>query len=205
MNDPNKNKERDEVLFALHRECSNPSAAQIIAWTERYPQFADDIRSHAAIIKDWAAREGMPVLEPDAAMISRSQSRAMDALYKAQLAAAEEQAGVTARTFDQIMASCGTDVPQLSRKLNIGRGILSALVSGRMLGPVGERLVAALTSCLSISKNAFNEALRLAQATPRLEHAKADGMPSVIPRSYEELVRSSSMPDDRKRYWLGEE
>jgi hypothetical protein len=205
MNDPNRTKERDEILFALHRECSNPTAEQIIAWIERYPQFADDIRSHAAIIKDWVAREGKPVLEPSESMLSRSHSRAMDALYKAQIAPVAEQAGATGLTFEQIMASRGTDVPELSRKLNIARGVLSALVSGRMLAPVGERLIAALTSYLSISRDVFNRALQSAQATPRLGHAKADGAPSVIPCTYEDLVRASSMPEERKQYWLGED
>ena len=205
MSDTNRNDERDEVLFALHRECSNPTAQQIIQWVEKYPQFADDIRDHAAILKDWAAREALPVLEPNAAMLSRSQSRAMDALHKAQMAPVAEPAGGVTRTFEQIMASCGTDVPQLSRQLNIGRGILSALVSGRMLAPVGDRLVTVFMSCLSITRDVFNVALQSALATPRLGHAKAEGTPSVIPRSYEDLVRASSMPDDRKHFWLGED
>ena len=84
MNDPNRTKERDDVLFALHRECSNPTADQIITWIERYPQFADDIRSHAAIIKDWVAREGEPVLVPSEVMLSRGQSCTMDTFHKAQ-------------------------------------------------------------------------------------------------------------------------
>lgn len=204
MSDTNRKDERDEVLFALHRECSNPTAQQIIQWIEKYPQFADDIRAHAAILKDWAASEAFPVLEPSGAMLSRSQSRAMDALHKAQIAPLAERAGAETRTFEQIMASCGTDVPQLSRKLNIGRGILSALVSGRMLAPVGDRLVEAFMSSLSITQDVFNAALQYAQATPRLGHAKAEGTPTVIPRTYEELVRASSMLDDRKRFWLGE-
>jgi hypothetical protein len=189
----------------LHRECSNPTAEQIVKWIEQYPHLADDIRSHAAIIKDWAAREGLPMLEPSEAMVSRGHSRAMDALHKAQTARSAESAGANALTFDQIMASCGTDVPQLSRKLHIARGVLSALVSGRMLPPVGERLIAALTSCWSISREVFNDALQSALASPRLGHAKAEGIPSVIPRSYEDLVRASSMTADRKQYWLGED
>jgi hypothetical protein len=205
MNDLDQNQERDEILFALHKEYTNPSAEQIILWVNRYPQYADDIRSHAAIIKDWAAREIMPVLEPSEAMLSRGQSRAMDALYKAQTASVAQQSGATASTFDQIMASRGTDVPELSRKLDVSRGVLSALVSGRMLPPVGERLVAAMTNYLAISREVFNSALQFACATPRLGHAKAEGTPNVIPRSYEDLVRASSMPADRKQFWLGEE
>ena len=40
---------------------------------------------------------------------ARSQSRAMDALHKAQIAPVAEKAGAATRTFEQIMASCGTD------------------------------------------------------------------------------------------------
>jgi len=205
VNDPNQNIERDAILFALHKECTNPTAEQIITWVKRYPQYAEDIRSHTAIIKDWAARESMPAIEPSEAMLSRSQSRAMDALYKAQMASVVQQPCATSHTFDQIMASRGTDVPELSRKLDISRGILSALIGGRMLPPVGERLVAALTNCLEISREIFNNALQCACATPRLGHAKAEGTPSVIPRSYEDLVRASSMPAERKQFWLGED
>jgi|SRR5262245_35825723 len=204
MSDANRDMERDEVLFALHKACTNtnPSAAEIAKWVERFPQYADEIRSHVAIIKDWAAREGRQAPEPDEAMISRSESRAMDALHKARTAAAGRPA---AQTFDQIMAATGTNVPDLARKLNIARVILAALVGGRMLAPVGERLVAALTGCWSISTEAFEFAVQLALTAPKLGIPKADSNAVVIPRSYEDLVRASSMSEDRKKYWLGEE
>jgi|GEM_PF-3003630 len=204
MNNPNMNKERDEVLFALHKECNNPTAEQIVAWVKRFPQYADDIRSHAAIIKDWVAREGMPVPEPSETLLSRSQSRAMNALYKAQMAATPDAAGEPAATFEHLMTLRGTDVPALARKLDISRGILAALIGGRMLPPVGERLIEAIMGCLIMTRDMFNRALEAACASPRLGHAKAEGSPNVIPRSYEDLVRSSSMPAERKQYWLGE-
>jgi len=204
MSDPDMNKDRDEVLFALHKECTNPTAEQIMAWVHRFPKYADDIRSHAAILKDWAAREAMPVLEPSEALLSRSQSRALNALYKTQMAAPSEPAREATVTFEQVMALRGTDVPALSRKLDISRGILAALVGGRMLPPVGERLVEAVMGCLNMTREMFNRAMEAACASPRLGHAKAEGTPNVIPRSYEDLVRASSMADERKQYWLGE-
>jgi hypothetical protein len=54
MTDLAKTTERDEVLFAFHEAFERPTAADIIEWTKRYPQFADDIRAHAAIAWDWA-------------------------------------------------------------------------------------------------------------------------------------------------------
>ena len=61
--------ELDEVLFAFHQACEHPTAEQIIAWTGRYPEFAEDIRAHAAILKDWAARRSLPAAEPDETML----------------------------------------------------------------------------------------------------------------------------------------
>lgn len=201
MTDTNRETERDAILFEMHKTYSNPTATDIEELIKRHPHFADDIRSHAAIIKDWAARQDLPAPEPDKAMVSRSQSRMLDALHKARSAATGSQA--PARTFEQIMAATGTNIPDLARSLDIGRSVLSALVSGRMLAPVGERLVAALTNCWSITVEQLEAAATLALTTPTLGLLKAGGTPSVIPRSYEELVRASSMSDARKQYWLG--
>lgn len=204
MNNPKTDKKRDEVLFALHKECTNPTAEQIMDWVKRFPQYADDIRSHAAIIKDWVARETLPVLEPSEDLVSRSQSRAMNALYKAQTNTVPETSDEDA-TFEQLMSSRGTDVPALAREIDISRGILAALVGGRMLPPAGDRLAEALMSYLDITRNIFNNAHEAACVTPRLGHAKAKSTPNVIACSYEELIRASSMPNERKQYWLGED
>jgi hypothetical protein len=202
MINENQDTERDKVLFTLHKSCSNPTAAEIDEWVKQYPQYADDIRSHAAIIKDWAARKGLPGADPDPAMVSRSQSRTLDALHKARAAGTSNQAALT---FDQIMAASGTNVPDLARNLDINRGVLAALVGGRMLAPVGERLVSALVNCWAITIGTFDSALHLALTAPRLGIPKAASNPTIIPHSYEHFVRSSSMTDARKKYWLGEE
>lgn len=205
MNDTKRDNERDKILFEMHKAFSNPTAELIIQWVERYPQYADDIRSHAAIMKDWAANEAKPVLEPDAAMISRSRSRVMGALHEARAATATAGDKATALTFDEIMAASGTDVPTLSRKFGIKRGILAALVGGRMLPPVGDRLLEKLTECWAITVDVLYRAMQIALENPHLGHAKAESTPTVIPRSYEELVRASSMTEEEKKYWLGEE
>ena len=51
---------RDEVLYAFHRAYERPSAAEIIEWVTRYPQFAEDIRGHAALARDWAGGQSRP-------------------------------------------------------------------------------------------------------------------------------------------------
>jgi hypothetical protein len=72
--------DRDEVLFAFHQACEFPSVQQIIDWTERYPEFADDIRAHASIMWDWAAGSADPALEPDALMLEKGRTRALKAI-----------------------------------------------------------------------------------------------------------------------------
>ena len=204
MTDQDRTEQRNEVLFAFHRECHDPTAEQIIHWVRRFPQFADDIRGHAAILKDWADREGLAAEELSEASLSRSRSRVLNALYNAEAALTKQQVGPE-RTFEQLMNASATDIPQLARDLDIARTVLAALVAGRMLAPVGKRLVSALMARLAITLGEFDIALRLALALPRIGHAKADGIAAVIPRSYNELVRDSSMTDERTQYWLGED
>ena len=204
MNTHDNNENRDEVLFAFHRACKNPTAEQIIDWTTRYPQFAEDIRVHAAHRKDWAAREGMPVDEPDELMLSRGRSVALNILYDAEIAAIDGEPTISHATFQELMAARGTDVRRLSTTLGIERGVLADLVSGRMLAPIGKRFFQAISQALAIGRDAFDAAHQFALRAPKLGHAKADRTPTVIPRSYEEIIRSSEMPDDQKRYWLDE-
>lgn len=194
---------RDDVLFAFHQACANPTAEQIIEWTRRYPQFADDILAHAAIAKDWAAREHLPVVQPDADMLARGHSRVLNALYNAEVAA--KAAKEPCESFQQIMARRRTDVPRLARSLNIARSVLADLVNGGMLAPVGKQLVNAVTRALSITVSAFDAALQFALKNPRLGHAKADGTPTIIPRPYDVVIRTSNMTPERIEYWLSDE
>lgn len=204
MTTPSNPKEtRDEVLFAFHQACDRPTPEQIIEWTRRYPQFADDIGAHAAIARDWAARKGLPVAEPDETMLARGHSRVLNALYNAEVAA--KASGEPCESFQQIMADRGTDVPRLARQLDIARSVLADLVNGGVLAPIGKRLVNALTRALSITGEAFYAALQRALNSPRLGHAKADGPPTITPRRYEEVIRSSNMAPERKEYWLTED
>jgi hypothetical protein len=196
--------DRDEVLLAFHKSCERPSAQDIIEWTAKYPAFADDIRDHAAILRDWAAREGLPEQVPDELALARGRSRALNALHAARKMQAEEPMPVA--SFEAMMAEKGTNIRELARQLDIDRGVLADMVSGRMRPPVGERLVAAWMKWLGVTRDLFERAFAAARATPKLGHAKADGPPQIIPRTYEDIIRSShSMSDERIRYWLEED
>ena len=204
MSDGAKTDDRDEVLFAFHQECNRPTAEQIIAWTSRYPQFAEDIRAHAAVAWDWAAREGLEVEKLDESLSERGYSQALNIIFNAKNSAASAASAAPCQTFQEMLNGAGKDVPQLARELDIGRSVLADLFNGWMLAPVRKRLIDAILFSLAITRDAFDFALQCALQNPRLGHAKADKTPTVRPRHCDEIIRDSNMSLERKRYWLEE-
>lgn len=202
----NMSRDRDAVLFAFHEECERPTARQITEWAERYPKYADDIRAHAAVRLDRAPGAEEAELEPDATMMARGRSRALNAVYNAGREAEAGSAGQAASqpTWQQTLNAKGITVPQLARQIDIDRMVLAELAAGRMNQPIGYRLVDALTAALDVTPAWLSAAVSQLTAAPRLGHAKANKTPTIHARSYEDIIRLSSMPDDRKRYWLGE-
>jgi hypothetical protein len=79
MTETNRTEDRDEVLFAFHQECMRPTSEQIADWARRYPQFAEDIRAHAAVAWDWAEEDAPEVGELDESLVARGYSRALNA------------------------------------------------------------------------------------------------------------------------------
>jgi len=192
---------RDDVLFAFHEACPRPTVEEIIDWTTRFPKFADEIRAHAAVARDWATREGLSAEEPDETRLARAYSRALNALY---MADAEPNA---AQSFHDIIAARGTSVAALQREVGgavgIGRSVLADLVNGAMRGPVGQRFLDSVCHAVAITHDRFYAALKMALAAPRVGLAKADAAPTVNARTYEEVIRDSDMTPEQIRYWLG--
>ena len=204
MNQRKTAPERDEVLSAFHQACERPTAIQIIEWTKRYPEFADDIRAHAAVRLDRAAGSDDVDLEPDETMLARGRSRALNAVYNARRDTAASNAACES-SWPQMLSAAGFTIPQLARRIQINRMVLAELAAGRMRLPVGVRLVQALTSVLGVTSDTLERVVTQLIAQPRLGHAKADQKPTVLSRSYEEIIRDSSMSDERKNYWLGKD
>lgn len=205
MNKQNKEARRDEVLFAFHQQCERPTAEQIIRWTSRYPEFAGDIREHAAIRMEWNAMDAHEALEPSEALVARGRSRALNAVHTAQAAAKVESEVSDETSFEALLAARGTNVPQLARDIDIERSVLADVVTGRVRPPLGNRLQQALSDALRTTASMVNAALGHACAHPRLGQAKASHAPSVTSRSYEETIQASAMSPERKAYWLVED
>jgi hypothetical protein len=196
--------DRDDILFAFSQACPAPTAEQIIDWCKRYPQFANDIRDHAAISRDWAARENRETPPVDETLLARGFSRVLNLLFEADNAPATVTAPKV-QSFKEAADKCGVDVPKLATQMDIDRSVLAALFKGRMLAPVGKRLVAAITQRLQLTVALFDELHRAALAHPQLGHAKSSGAPSVEPQTYEAIVQASAMTPERKRYWMEED
>jgi hypothetical protein len=201
--------DRDEVLFAFHQACARPTAENIIEWTSKFPQFADDIRAHASVSRDWDARKDVHSEKPSETELARAFSHALNALYNAEVEAASTTAASTPRSFHQILSACGKDVPTLAREMSshigIARSVLADLVNGRIRPPVGNRFLNAVMGGLSITSDAFYGALEVALNAPRIGQAKATTTPTVIAQSYEEVIRSSAMTPEQIQYWLDED
>ena len=204
MTDQVKSSNRDEVLFAFHQECERPSAEQIVAWVKRFPQFADDIRAHAAVAWDWATQVKASPEEIDETMAARAYSQALNIIFNAQIEPAPTKEVAPARTFSEIQTAANKETHQLAREMDVGRDVLADLFNGWMQPPLRKRLVDGLLSALHISSEEFSSALECALSQPRLGHAKANQAPVVVPRTCDDIIRDSNMLPERKRYWLEE-
>lgn len=200
-----RTEDRDEVLFAFHQAYERPTAEQIIEWTDRYPQFAEDIRAHAAVSRDWVASEGVPAVQADETMLARGYSNALNALYSAEIKASTPATVSASQGFHEMLAARGREVFEIASDLDIARGVLADLFNGWMRGPIRKRLVDAVLHSLAITRDAFDNALELALQNPYLGHAKADRAPTVTPRRCDDIIRDSNMSPERIRYWLEED
>jgi len=202
MNESAKREERDAILIAFHQACEKPTAEQIVSWIERYPEYAEDIRAHAAVSLDWAARDADTEVEVSQSLLERGLSNALNAFYDAEQRAKAE---ANVKSFHDLAAARNIDVVQMAREMNIARGVLAALFNGLMLPPIRMRLIEHVCRLLAITREMFDAALTLVLSQPRFGHAKASGAPTVRARCCDEIIRESSMTSERQRYWLEED
>ena len=205
MTDLTNTTDRDEVLFAFHEAFDQPTAQDIIEWVRRYPQFAEDIREHAAIAWDWATRAKGPEEPVDETMSARGYSQALNIIYSSELASASSEALPSKRTFQQMQEAIGKQTHEIARDLDISRAVLSDLFNGWMSPPIRKRVSDSLRLLFSATAEEFKFALDSALQAPRLGHAESTHTPVIVLRSCDEIILDSSMSAARKRYWLEED
>lgn len=202
MNDKDENADRDDVLFAFHQECPRPTVDDISKWVRRYPHFAEDIRIHAAVARDMAEEENS--VEVPETVFRRGYSRALSALYSADLENAASESNAY-RSFEEALEARGKTIPTLAREIDIRRSIIADLFGGRVSPPLSKRMTEALQHSLLISVDKVLDLLQHAIGHPRLGMAKATSISAVVARPFEEVIRTSGMPEEQIRYWLDED
>jgi hypothetical protein len=191
-----RDNERDRVLMAFANACEKPTAEQIVEWVERHPQYADDIRAHAAVLRDWAAGAESTNEEVSPSALNAAYSNALNAVFLAQK---KEVPAEAAASFHDIAAARHIDVIQMAREIDIPRGVLADLFDGAMLRPIRKWLSDAVCQALKITEERFEATLDVVLANPRFGHAKATGMPTIQRRTCDEIIRESRMSSERKR------
>ena len=197
-----RDKERDRVLMAFHAACEKPTAEQIVEWVERYPKYADDIRAHAAVARDWVAGVEGCDEEVSASALNEAYSNALNAIYSAQT---REERAEAAMSFHDIAAARNIDPIQMAHDMDIPRGVLADLFDGLMLRPIRKWLSTTVCRMLKITDELFNAALDFVLANPRLGHAKATGAPIIRRRTCDEIIRDSRISAEKKREILEED
>jgi hypothetical protein len=193
---------RDEVLLAFHEACEHPTAEQIMEWTSRYPEFAEDIIAHAEHQLSWEAQKELHDKEPGEADVARNWSWTLNAIYEAEKARSVE-ASPSEETFSQLLEKAGMTIPVLARRLDIDRLVLGEINAGRLRPPIHVRLLDALAEALGKAKNELEQAIARSLAAPMLGNAKASNKPEVYAQTYESVIQSSDMSVEKKNYWLG--
>lgn len=197
--------ERDEVLIAFHEECDIPTRADVARWAQAHPEFAQDIREHAAVRLAMVADLVEQPAQLDDNMIARSRSRVQAAMFDAEAGdrAANEQVE-SAPTLDAMLRSAGLSQPELARKLPIKRVVVADLFAGRMRD-LRPRFTTAISRELGVSVAEFNVAHAHAARAPALGgRAKSIGQPAANQRSFEDIIRSSGMSEEEIDYWLAD-
>ena len=118
--------------------------------------------AHAVILKDWADREGLPMEEPDETMLSRSRSRAMDALYNAEVARTLDQSSASSRSFGDLHVAepstisanvITTDVSLIDTETRASSGLSTALSQRQFPARIWAFVVATLVLGLAYAPN----------------------------------------------------
>lgn len=209
MTNINRNERRDEVLFAFHQAYKRPTDVQIVEWIERYPEFAEDLRAHAAVAREMADADECEGEMPSESDLANAYSRALNAIYEAEqdLKNAAPAAALEV-TFHDLLTIRGKDVPGLAREMSypvrMPRFVLAALFNGLMRGPFPARFSCTVQRVLSIDATQFLLCVDRSLAMPVMGPAKSTTMPTARARSCADIIRSSDLSSVDKDYWLSE-
>ena len=184
----------DEVLFAFHRAVHVPRPEDVTRWTKDYPQFADEIRAHAAEIVDMEALadEGADAL--GTSVTSPSGVRASVPL-------------VGGTTLRDVVRARGWTLAEFADELGISPAIVSDVNSGRIRAEtVGAKFLRRAGELLGQTAAEFAAVVVGPKQIPAAARLKSrSGRVEGRPMTWAEAVNASDMDDARKAFWLSDE
>ena len=211
MNDVTRMTDRDEVLFAFHQAYATDRQRKISSsGCVAIRNSPDDIRAHAAVAWDWATQAQEAEQPLDETMSARAYSQALNIIYSSEPASAPNESLHTNRTFQQMQAADRKrDICTRTgnRCRPVGASWSISRPTAGCLPPIRGRACCCACASVLAPPRPKNSILHLDSAlqAPRLGHAKSSQTPSVVSRPCDDIIRESSMSDDRKSYWLGED
>lgn len=175
--------ELDEVIFQFHQAVDVVTPKALKEWTSRYPQYANEIRSHAVEIAD------------------------MELLASIRPQAAGEAAPSPMPTLRTVAQRAGISLRDLADAMTVPRSIVSDINAGRIEpASIPRRFARVGAEKLGLAKAWLLDVARASSEPPAAAAFKAKNGPSEgRKRSWQEAIKASEMSDEARTFWLKED
>jgi hypothetical protein len=186
----------DELLDLIVLEEAEPSYVALVRWAERYPEHADAITEFFA---SWAVQAELPLITSvdQERLANLGVSHALNILHRRRTAPSPSQSRPrlisTARAL-------GISEDQLAERVLLDTSVLLKL-DLRRLARVPRTCLEQLADALSTVPDQIAE---MTSGPPLASGAryKATHKPVPTMEDFADAIRTSSLPDEAKRYWL---
>jgi hypothetical protein len=206
MNTKHEDRSLDAVLFRFHQEVGNPTPAIVAAWARAYPEHASEIQAHAVELLDLESRADARVVDMES-LEAEARSAGINAVYEANQRDAAASAA-SCNSLRDAAAQAGLSLRQLADDIGIARSVVADVNSGAI---APETISAKFFRVVSPLVKKDHGALRgLIPQTPSGVLRESLAFKAVAPpkpgkpRTWDDAINASDMPDDKKVFWLSD-
>lgn len=197
----------DDVVISLLEENVAPTHEHLVHWIRRYPQFSEELADYFA---EWAVQEELAGEEE--VVEARSErftnvgvSHALNLLHARKPKAALVRAPETkAMTLAQLCKGAGLSLASLAQRVRLDEETVMKLDLCRIvLGGIPRHLAEFLATTLGVSTAEIWHVLSAPpRATSKGALQKSTRRAQIKTESFEDAIRSSSLPLEVKNEWL---
>lgn len=193
----------DDVLTSLLEEAVTPTHAELLVWTRRYPQFAEELAHYFA---EWSVE--IELADEDVAR-SREEhfenvgvSHALNLLHARRAGTSSVQK--PASTIAILCRAAGLTFALLAEKAGLDEELVMKLDRGRIaVSGIPRRLATTLATLLEVRIEDIWRALSLPpRATSRGALQKSRGPAQILTETFEQAINASTLPSDKRAAWL---